>query len=279
MNSLAKQIFFNSNIVNKKIQLGKCRLDDIFPQLLVSSSNSTIEVTDNVMTGLSMLVRLSESLANNLVVINNGIPVGMLGAKEVLGGFLKNPTQNFLHNTIIKNIMKRDPCFVDKSTKFTDLMKKLQKQKTDFAILQNDKAMFSTISIKRILELGLLCDTDITISQINKKSAVFCSSDDTIHTVMHTMLENNTNDIVIQNSPFIITGRVILEKIQNEINYSDIDQILEHKISDLTPYEATITHKDLSIPDLCKLMLTVRHPYVMTASQVFTPYDLIRVLS
>ena len=288
MNNIAKQIFFNSNAENKKIQLGKCRLDDIFPQLLVSSSSSTIDVTDTVATGVSMLVRLSESLASNLVVLNNGTPVGMLGAKEVLEGFVKNPTYNFLHNTIVNNIMNRKPCFVAKNTKFLDLMKKLQKMQTDFAILQDSKGMFSnilqddkdtfsTISIKRILELGLMCDTSVTISQIRKKDAVFCFSDDTIHDVIHMMLHRNTNDVVIQNSPFIISGRVILEQIQNKIN--DSDDILDCKISDLKPYEATITHKDLSIPDLCKLMLTVKHPYVMTESQVFTPYDLISVLS
>ncbi|NDB63726.1 MAG: CBS domain-containing protein [Nitrosopumilaceae archaeon] len=288
MKSIAKQIFFNSNVANKKIQLSKCRLDDLFPQLLVSSSNATIEITDTVMTGVSMLVRLSESLASNLVVINNGSPVGMLGAKQVLSKFIKNPTCNFLHNTIIKNIMNGDPCFVDKSTKFFDLMKKLQKLQTDFAILQesngmfssiiqDDREMFSTISIKRILELGLMCDTDVTISQIHKKPAVFCSNDDTVRTVIQTMLHYNVNDVVIQNSPFIITGRAILEKIQREI--INPDDVLQCKVSDLNPYEATLTNKDLSIPDLCKLMLTARHPYVMTASQVFTPYDLIYVLS
>ncbi len=280
MNSLAKQIFFNSNVANKKIQLGKCRLDDIFPQLLVSSSNSTIQITDNIATGVSMLVRLSESLASNLVVINNGTAVGMLGAREVLKGFIKNPTHDFLHNTITKNIMNHDPCIVEKSTKFSELVKKLQKFKTDFAILQDDNGRFSTISIKRIIELGLMCDTEVTISQIQKNNTVFCTNDDTIRMLIQTMLDANVNDIAVKNTPSVITGVIILEKIQNEINNSHkISEILEQKVSDLKPYEATITRGDLSIPVLCKLMLTTKHPYVMTADQIFTPYDLISVLS
>ncbi|MGQ0605745.1 MAG: hypothetical protein ACT4OD_02160 [Candidatus Nitrosotenuis sp.] len=266
--------------MNKKIQLGKCRLDDIFPQLLVSSSNSTIEIVDSITTAISMLVRLSESLTNNLVVINNGVPVGMLGSREVLRGFIKNPTSNFLHNTIVKNIMNRNPCIVDKNTKFSDLIKKLKKSKNDFAILQDNNNMFSTISIKRILELGLLCDTSVTISQIPKNDTVFCTNNDTIFSLIQTMLETHTTDIAVRNTPFIITGRIILEKIQNELRYSyDIANVLKQRVSDLKPYKATIMYGDLSIPDLCKLMLTVKHPYVMTANQVLTPNDLIAVLS
>ena len=279
MNRSAKQIFFISNTSNKKIHLGKCRLDDIFPHLLVSSSNATIEMTDDVTTAVSMLVRLLESFTNHLVVINNGIPIGVVGSTEILKGFFKNPKTSFFNN-IVKNMMSNDLCIVNKKTKLANLLKKMQKYEIDFAILQNEKGVFSTISTRRLLELGILCDTDIKISQIQKKNIFFCTNDETIRSAIYTMLTNHTNVLVIKNTPFIITGRVILEKIQNELKYNhEIDNFLDYKIKDLDPYEATITNNNLSIPDMCNLMLKMKHPYIMTSNQVFTPYDLVTVLS
>jgi len=275
MSHNTEEIYFNSNATNKKIRLGKCRLDDLFPHLLLASSNATIEPTDNIFTATFMLSRLLESFTNCLVVSDNEKPIGALRSLDILKEYLKKPNREFFDKTLVKELLSTDLCIVDTRTKLSELIRKMKKSELDFAILQHGKGIFSTISTRRLVELGTLCDTNIVVSQIQAKNITFCGKNDSIKKVILSMIANNTNVVIIENTPHVITSKLLLEKILNELRApGKIHRFLDSKINALDPYMATIIPSYTTIPDMCKIMLQMKHPYIMTSSQLITPYDL-----
>jgi len=279
MSNRTEEIYFNSNVTNKKIQLGKCRLDDLFPHLLLASSNATIEPTDNIFTATFMLSRLLESFTNCLVVLDNEKPIGALRPLNILKEYLKKPNREFFDKTLVNELMSTDLCIVDTQTKLSELIRKMKKSELDFAILQYKKGIFSTISTRRLVELGTLCDTNIAVSQIQTKNITICEKNDSIKKVILSMIANNTNVVIIENTPHVITSKLLLEKILNELREPEkIHGLLDSKINTLDPYAATIIPNYTTIPDMCKIMLQMKYPYVMTSSQLITPYDLSLIL-
>lgn len=267
------EIFFSPETFGKN--LNQCTVEDIMPHLLVNSSMATIENKEKVWVATSMLVRFLASYTNNLVVMESDTPVGMIGSKEVLHGLYENPTHEFFLEHSVHEVMNKVLDIISPRTRVDDLLNKMNHLGRDFALIQTTDGKFSTISARRLLEVGLLCDTRIKVSDMPSKKIVTFQKGDTIEFLIREMLQNNTDVIILEHTPLFVTPQIIFEKI-SELNYLDgIDNFLDSKISILNLKSGRIIPDNITVPEMCKIMLSMKNAFVMTQNNVLTPWDLI----
>ena len=164
-------------------------------------------------------------------------------------------------------------------TRVFDLLKKMSKHGRDFALVQTTEGEFSTISARRLLEVGILCDTRIRLSDVPSKKIVTFQREDSIEFIIMAMLNNNIDILVLEHTPFFVTPQIIFEKIA-ELNYLDgVDNFLNSKVSMLRMKSGLVISDTTTVPEMCKIMLSMRHTFVMTQNNVLTPWDLISTLA
>lgn len=272
-----ESILFSPSAQGK--DLNQCTVEEILPHLLVNSSMATIESKEKVWVAVSMLVRFLTSFTNNLVVMESGTPIGMLGSREVLQSFHNNPTHNFFSEHHVNEIMSKELYITSPKTRVFDLLKKMSKHGRDFALVQTTEGEFSTISARRLLEVGILCDTRIRVSDIPSKKIVTFQREDSMEFIIMAMLNNNIDILVLEHTPFFVTPQIIFEKIA-ELNYLDgVDNFLNSKVSMLRMKSGLVISDTTTVPEMCKIMLSMRHTFVMTQNNVLTPWDLISTLA
>ena len=277
--TVGKHALFSSSSSQKNLKLGECTVEDILPHLLVYSSMATIESREKMWVATSMLVRFLETFTNNLVAIENDMPIGMLGGQEVLKELAKNPTRSFFSDLTVQQVMNKNLYVASPTTKVSDLLKKMQRIQRDFALIQNEDGNYSTISARRLLEVGVLCDTRMKISDMPSKLILTFNRDDTIDTIVTQMIQNDTEILILENTPKFVNPQTILEKIV-ELNYLEtIDNFFDLKAATLNLKNGKIISENTTIPDMCKIMLGMKHSFVMTLNNVLTPWDLVLALS
>jgi len=272
-----ESVFFSPTTLGKN--LNQCTIEEILPHLLVNSSMATIESKEKIWVATSMLVRFLTSYTNNLVVMESDTPVGMIGSKEVLHGLYDNPTHEFFSEHFVYDIMNQNLDLISPKTRVYDLLKKMNCLGRDFALVQTSTEEFSTISARRLLEVGILCDTNIKVSDMSSKKIITFQKEDTLGFLIREMLRNKTDVIVLEHTPQFVTPQIIFEKI-SELNYlADEDNFLDLKISVLNLKSGRIIPDNITVPELCKIMLGMKNAFVMTQNNVLTPWDLITTLA
>ncbi|MDH2908439.1 MAG: hypothetical protein PXX83_10135 [Candidatus Nitrosotalea sp.] len=272
-----ESILFSPSTLGK--DLDHCTIEEILPHLLVYSSMATIESREKIWVATSMLVRFLATHTNNLVVMEDDTPVGMVGSREVLQGLYSNSTHAFFSEQAINNIMNKDLEMVSAKMRVYDLLKRMNDTRRDFALVQTTDGGFSTISARRLLEVGILCDTKIKVSDIPSKKVVTFQKEDSIGFLVGEMLRNNTDVVILEKTPLFVTPQIIFEKI-SELNYlEDVDDFLDSKASILNLKNGRIISDNITVPEMCKIMLGMKNAFVMTQNNVLTPWDLITTLA
>ncbi len=272
-----ESILFSPSTLGK--DLNHCTIEEILPHLLVYSSMATIESKEKVWVATSMLIRFLATHTNNLVAIENDMPVGMIGSREVLQGMYSNPTHDFFAEQAVNSIMNKSLEMVSAKMRVYDLLKKMNDTRRDFALVQTTDGEFSTISARRLLEVGILCDTRIKIADMPSKKVITFQKEDNIGFIIGEMLRNNTDIVILEKTPLFVTPQTIFEKI-SELNYlDDIDDFLEYKANTLNLKTGRIISDNITVPEMCKIMLGMKNAFIMTQNNVLTPWDLITTLA
>ena len=276
--SARRHFLFSSSDNKRDLFLRDCTVEQILPHLLVYSSMASISAKEKMWVATSMLVRFLQTSTNNLVVMEDDIPVGMLGGHEVLRSLTKNPTRSFFANTGVEEVMNRDLYIASPRTKVNELLKKMQQIQRDFALVKNDDGNYSTISARRLLEVGILCATHMKVSDMPPKSIPTFSRNDTVGTVIAKMVQDGTEIMILENTPQFVNPQIILEKIMDLSYLENIDNFFEMKVTTLNLRNGKIISENITIPEMCKIMLGMKHTFVMTSKNVLTPWDLVFAL-
>ena len=111
------------------------------------------------------------------------------------------------------------------------------------------------------------------------KKVVTFQKDDSIGFLIGEMLRNNTDVVILEHTPLFVTPQTIFEKI-SELNYLDgIGDFLDSKASTLYLKTGRIISDNITVPEMCKIMLGMKNAFVMTQNNVLTPWDLITTLA
>lgn len=278
-NSKSNQLQFQSINTGKNLELQECLFEDLLPKALVSSPISSIENTDNVWIACSMLSRVSDT-TNNLVVLQKEFPLGILGGKEILKGLLNNPTPYYFHDVLVEEIMNRKFYLDTREAKLDKILEQMHKTKSQFTILQNSKHSFSAISIREILEVGSLCKSNLEISDLPGQKIKFFRRDDTVEEVIKSLIQDDTELLLLENESLFIDPLTIIEKIVGDLNYlKNCNDFLDLNASIFKLERPKLIPNNLTLSEISQTILSMKHPYVMTSNQLLTPTSILEILS
>jgi len=278
-NSKGSQLLFQSINTGKNLELQECLFDDLLPQTLVSTPISRIENTDNVWIACSMLSRVSD-ITNNLVVLEKEFPLGILSAKEILKGLLKNPTPYYFHDILVEEIMNRRFYLDTRHAKLDKILEQMYKTKSEFTILQNSKQSFSAVSIREILEVGALCKSNLETSDLPSKKIKIFRRDDTVEDIINSLMADDIEFLLLENESLFIDSITIIEKIAGDLNYlKNCNDFLDLNASIFKLERPKLIPNNLTLSEICQTMLAMKHPYTMTSNQLITPRSILEILS
>lgn len=262
-----------------EIPLCQRSLKDLLPQTLTNNLCIHIEKGKEVWVVAGMLAQYLESVTDSVLVLNEKIPVGTIGGKEIMENLLKNPSSNLFYGTNVEDIMEPNPLIVPETILYKDLMAKWKERGRAYAAMVNEWNAFSAISAKKILEVGMRCMTNLSITDLPKKTPVTFKFDDTMEFIIKSMFQNKTRKILLENSHKYINDRIIIETISEKMNYlQDIDYFLNIPANVIELEEAKLIYDDLKINEISAIMYDMDHPFVIYKDHIITPWDICECL-
>jgi len=253
-------------------------------ELLPLSFNSTPAVSirkeNKVWIATSMLIHYLESFTDSLVVTEeNEKPVGVIGGREIIENIFKNPSSNFFDNTTVNQITDANLTILSDKTNLGELLTTWKNTRRAFSIVPNHLGGYSAISGRKILEIGVNCVTDLTISEFPRKKIQTFEKKDTVKDIMKLMLEKNTRKLLLKDTNYFISDRLLIQSIAQDYDFLRNVKFLEHKFEEsLRLEEAKKISKDLNLSEISKIMYSMMHPYVIYQDQVITPWDICMML-
>ena len=255
-------------------------LEQIFSDSLTDTPCVYLNQEREVGVATEMCVQYLESSIDSIVIRDDDhIPIGIVGGYDILNHIRTNPTRDSQYETKVKEIMFKDLLIVEKTTLFKDLMEKWMGSRRAFAIIPNSFQGYSPISARKMLEIGIKCKTDISISSMPKKKMITFQADDTLKTIVDLMFEHKTRKLLLEYSDQYISDRLILKEISKLLKFQpDIDNFLEIPVNQIELENVTVIKEDVGLSELCEKMYEMDHPYVVYNDISVTPWDICNVL-
>ena len=271
----AKPLTFQSLLNGEDITLDVCSFEEVLPYSLLSIPISTLTPNDDVWIASSMLSRISD-VTNHLVIVEDEFPIGTVSASEIIGGLQKRPSSEFFSENVTK-IMNADFYIDSRSVNISSILNRMSKSKNPFTIIQNDRTNFSQFSIRQVLEIGALCKTDLEASSFAQKQVAGFKRDDTIKDVIEKLKKEEGKFIILEDEFSFVNHDILLEKLK-ELNNTKSENLLNLSASTLKTITPTLISDKLTISEICKIMLNVKYPCVMTSNRIITPYDILDII-
>ena len=261
------------------MSLPNSTVKELLPQTLTYSLCIHIEKGKEVWVVAGMLAQYLESATDSVLVMDEGKPIGTIGGKEIMENLLKNPTSSLFYGSKVEDIMDPNPLVITKDTRYLDLMDFWKKRGRAFAVIKNEWGHYSAISAKKILEIGMHCKTNLSISDLPKKPMITFKKDDSMESIIKSMFENKTRKILLENSNKYINDRIIIETITEKMGYlKEVDYFLNILANIVELEEARIIYDDLKINEISAMMYDMEHPYVIYKDWMVTPWDICTAL-
>jgi predicted transcriptional regulator len=264
---------FQSLLSGQDLTLDVCTFEEVLPYSLMSIPISTITPSENVWIATSMLSRISD-VTNNLVVMEDEFPIGTISSHEIIDGLQKNPTSQYFEESVTK-IMNPDFHIDSRNVNLANVLKRMNKAKSPFTIIENDRTNFSQFSIKQVLEIGALCKDNFAASLFAKKQLPVFSRDDKISDIIKKL--EGQKLVVLEGNFSFVNHEVLLEKIK-EFSKTQNENLLDLSASTLKIITPTLISDKLTIAEMCRIMNNLKNPCVMTSERIITPYDILEVL-
>lgn len=258
--------------------------DNTIKELLPLSFSSTPAVSirkeNEVWVATSMLIHYLESFTDSLVVTEeNEKPIGVIGGREIIENIFKNSSSNFFDNVTVEQITDEDLVILSDKTTLGELITTWKKTKRAFSIIPNNLGGFSAVSGRKLLEIGANCITDLTISEFPKKKIITFEKDNSIKDIIKLMLENNTRKLLLKDTNYFISDRLLIQSIAQDYDFFRNVRFLERKFEESFRLgEIKKISKDMNLTEISRIMYPMMHPYVIYQNQVITPWDICMML-
>ncbi len=263
-----------------KNKISEQTLDELFSDSLTDTSCVYLNQEREAYIATEICIQYLESSVDSIIIRDDDHNiVGVVGGYDLLKHIRKNPTRDFQYEIKIKEIMSKNLLFVEKEMTFGDLMKKWMNSKRAFVIIPNTLHGYSPISARKILEIGIKCKTNVTISSMPKKKMISFQPDYSLKAIVDLMFEHNTRKLLLENSNQFISDRLILKEISKVLKSNpEIDNFLDITVNQMELENVFTLLDDLDLNQLCKKMYEMDHPYVIYNDISVTPWDICNIL-
>ena len=262
-------------VTTKNQRIADLTLDQIFSTSLTDTPCVYLNHNREVWVATEMCVQYLESSVDSIVVRNDDLtPIGIIGGYDLLSNIRKNPTRDFQYDNKIKEIYFEDVPVVEKETRYRDLMERWKKSRRAFAITPNSFQGYSPISARKILDVGIKSQSEISVSSFPKKKIITFSLDDSLSKIIDLMFENNTRKLLLEYSNQFISDRIILEEISKMLKFQpNMENFLEIPVSQIELKEVTVLKDDINLNKVCLLLYKMDHPYLVYKDVSISPWD------
>ncbi len=261
------------------IPISEMSLESLFGDSLTSSFCVNIEKGTETWVATGMLVQQLESFTDAVVVRENDKPIGIVGGKDIIIPLVGDPSSSLFYNTKVEDIMEKRFPTVTKESKLKELINYWKETRRAFAAVPNEFSDYSSLSAKKLLEIGMKVKTDVSISQIPKKKLSTFNEKDSIGDVLNSMLEINARRLFLEDSNKFINDRIILQKITDELKcLKETENFMDLPINEFNLEEAKNITDDLTIQEISKIMYKMEHPSALFQDQIITPWDICLIL-
>ncbi|MEJ2259793.1 MAG: CBS domain-containing protein, partial [Nitrosopumilaceae archaeon] len=152
-------------VVSNAESISELTLDKMLSSSLTDTPCVYLNQEREVWVATEMCVQYLESSIDSIVVRNDELtPVGIVGGYDLLNHIRKNPTRDFQYDHKVKEIMFEDLPIVEKETRFKDLMERWKSSRRAFAITPNSFQGYSPVSARKMLDVGIRCQSNLSIS-------------------------------------------------------------------------------------------------------------------
>ncbi len=267
-------------IYPKSCNICELTLEEVFAESLTSTPCVYLNEEREVFVATEMCIQHLESTIDSIVIRDDKHSVlGIVGGYDLLNHVRKTPTRDFQYDTKVKDIMFKEIPIVEKTTPLKELMEKWTESRRAFAIIPNRFQGYSPISARKMLEIGIKCETDIPISSLPKKEMITFQPDDSLKVIVDSMFEHNTRKLLLEYSGQYISDRLILKEISNVLKFQpNIENLLEIPVSQVELDDVAVIKEDLNLNQLCEKMQIMDHPYVIYKDISITPWDICNIL-
>ena len=263
-------------VVSNTESIAELTLDTLLSSSLTDTPCVYLNQEREVWVATEMCVQYLESSIDSIVIRNDDLtPVGIVGGYDLLNHIRKNPTRDFQYEHKVKEIMFEDLPIVEKETRFKDLMERWKLSRRAFAITPNSFQGYSPVSARKMLDVGIRCQSNLSISSMPKKNIVTFSLDDSLEKIIDLMFKHNTRKLMLEYSNQFISDRIILEEISKMLKFQlDVENFLEIPVSQIELEEVLVLKEDVNLNKLCLMMYKMEHPYVIYKDVSVSPWDI-----
>jgi predicted transcriptional regulator len=263
-------------VVSNAESISELTLDKMLSSSLTDTPCVYLNQEREVWVATEMCVQYLESSIDSIVIRNDELtPVGIVGGYDLLNHIRKNPTRDFQYDHKVKEIMFEDLPIVEKETRFKDLMERWKLSRRAFAITPNSFQGYSPVSARKMLDVGIRCQSNLSISSMPKKSIVTFGLDDSLGKIIDLMFKHNTRKLMLEYSNQFISDRIILEEISKMLKFQhDVENFLEIPVSQIELEEVLVLKEDVNLNKLCLMLYKMEHPYVIYKDISISPWDI-----
>jgi predicted transcriptional regulator len=263
-------------VLSNAESISELTLDKMLSSSLTDTPCVYLNQEREVWVATEMCVQYLESSIDSIVIRNDELtPVGIVGGYDLLNHIRKNPTRDFQYDHKVKEIMFEDLPIVEKETRFKDLMERWKLSRRAFAITPNSFQGYSPVSARKILDVGIRCQSNLSISSMPKKSIVTFGLDDSLGKIIDLMFKHNTRKLMLEYSNQFISDRIILEEISKMLKFQhDVENFLEIPVSQIELEEVLVLKEDVNLNKLCLMLYKMEHPYVIYKDISISPWDI-----
>jgi len=262
-------------VVSNVESISELTLGEMLSDSLTDTPCVYLNQEREVWVATEMCVQYLESTVDSIVIRNDDLtPVGIVGGYDLLNHIRKNPTRDFQYDHKVSEIMYDELPIVEKETRFKDLMEKWKTSRRAFAITPNSFQGYSPISARKMLDVGIKCQSNTSISSMPKKNIVTFGLDDSLGKVIDLMFEHNTRKLLLEYSNQFISDRIILEEISKLLKFHpDVENFLDIPVSQIELQEVTVLKEDVNLNQICLMLYRMDHPYLIYKDISVSPWD------
>jgi predicted transcriptional regulator len=262
-------------VVSNVESISELTLGEMLSDSLTDTPCVYLNQEREVWVATEMCVQYLESTVDSIVIRNDDLtPVGIVGGYDLLNNIRKNPTRDFQYENKVSEIMYDELPIVEKETRFKDLMEKWKTSRRAFAITPNAFQGYSPISARKMLDVGIKCQSNVSISSMPKKNIITFGLDDSLGKVIDLMFEHNTRKLLLEYSNQFISDRIILEEISKLLKFHpDVENFLDIPVSQIELQEVTVLKEDVNLNQICLMLYRMDHPYLIYKDISVSPWD------
>jgi len=261
--------------ISKSINASELTMQQLFADRLTDTVCINLHHGREVWVATLMCAEYLESVVDSIIVRDDDFkPIGIFGGFELLDCLRKNPTRDYKYNNKIGKIMHKNITQIDKVTRLADLIEIWKNSGRAFSIILNEYGDCSTVSARRMIEVGARCKTDTLVSSVRKSKVITFEIDATLGEVLDLMFNNRVRKLLLANSHQFISDRLILSEISKILRFQpDVDYFLDLPIKQFKMADAIEVTGDLKFNEVCSMMQTMDHAMVVYGDTVLTAWD------